>query len=354
MKRRTLLAAGAGLMAGAGWSAHVAADAAAGLIRRRIPASGEELPLIGLGTSGPFEVATDPSARAPLLQVLERFFAAGARLIDTSPMYTTAEGVLGELLTDEMHARAFLATKVWTRSERAGIEQMSRSAQLLKTARLDLIQVHNLLDLDTQLKTLYAWKAAGRVRYVGVTHYTVSAHADLARVLSSEKLDFVQFNYSPLTRAAEKRLLPLAAERGDRPAVRLKPPRAARAQRAAIGARAGGGVHGAPRAALAAGSAAARSGSRETPGAPPVSARPSSPCARGWPAAAGRSPGCGRGCCCAIRAAAGWSRRGAAGRPPRRRPAGRASARCARCGRRRSPRRAAARLPAARCRRHGA
>jgi len=159
-------------------------------------------------------VATDPSARAPLLQVLERFFAAGARLIDTSPMYTTAEGVLGELLTDEMHARAFLATKVWTRSERAGIEQMSRSAQLLKTARLDLIQVHNLLDLDTQLKTLYAWKAAGRVRYVGVTHYTVSAHADLARVLSSEKLDFVQFNYSPLTRAAEKRLLPLAAERG--------------------------------------------------------------------------------------------------------------------------------------------
>jgi aryl-alcohol dehydrogenase-like predicted oxidoreductase len=214
MKRRTLLAAGVGLMAGAGWSAHVAADAAAGLIRRRIPASGEELPLIGLGTSGPFEVAADPSARAPLQQVLERFFAAGARLIDTSPMYTTAEGVLGELLTDEMHARAFLATKVWTRSERAGIEQMSRSAQLLKTARLDLIQVHNLLDLDTQLKTLYAWKAAGRVRYVGVTHYTVSAHADLARVLSSEKLDFVQFNYSPLTRAAEKRLLPLAAERG--------------------------------------------------------------------------------------------------------------------------------------------
>jgi aryl-alcohol dehydrogenase-like predicted oxidoreductase len=214
MKRRTLLAAGVGLMAGAGWSAHVAADTAAGLIRRRIPASGEELPLIGLGTSGPFEVAADPSTRAPLLQVLERFFAAGARLIDTSPMYTTAEGVLGELLTDEMHARAFLATKVWTRSERAGIEQMSRSAQLLKTARLDLIQVHNLLDLDTQLKTLYAWKAAGGVRYVGVTHYTVSAHADLARVLSSEKLDFVQFNYSPLTRAAEKRLLPLAAERG--------------------------------------------------------------------------------------------------------------------------------------------
>jgi aryl-alcohol dehydrogenase-like predicted oxidoreductase len=214
MKRRTLLAAGVAMMAAAGWSAHMAAEAAAGLIRRRIPASGEELPLIGLGTSGPFEVGADPSARAPLQEVLAAFFAAGAQLIDTSPMYTTAERVLGELLTEATHARAFLATKVWTRGEPAGIEQMSRSAQLLKTPRLDLIQVHNLLDLDTQLKTLQAWKAAGRVRYVGVTHYTVSAHADLVRVLSSEKLDFVQFNYSPLTRAAEKRLLPLAAERG--------------------------------------------------------------------------------------------------------------------------------------------
>ena len=122
--------------------------------------------------------------------------------------------MLGELLTDAMHARAFLATKVWTRGERSGHRADEHSAQLLKTPRLDLIQVHNLLDLDTQLKTLHAWKEAGRVRYVGVTHYTVSAHADLARVLSSEKLDFVQFNYSPLTRAAEKRLLPLAAERG--------------------------------------------------------------------------------------------------------------------------------------------
>jgi len=202
------------MMVTAGLSSHTAANPAPELIRRRIPASGEELPLIGLGTSGPFEVGADPSARTPLREVLAAFFAAGARLIDTSPMYTTAERVLGELLTDAMHARGFLATKVWTRGERAGIEQMSRSAQLLKTPRLDLIQVHNLLDLDMQLKTLHAWKADGRVRYVGVTHYTVSAHADLVRVLSSEKLDFVQFNYSPLTRAAEKRLLPLAAERG--------------------------------------------------------------------------------------------------------------------------------------------
>jgi aryl-alcohol dehydrogenase-like predicted oxidoreductase len=212
MNRRELLAAGAVMMASAATSR--AAPAADALITRRVPSSGEELPVIGLGTSGPFEVGEAPAQRAPLEQVLQGFFAGGARLIDTSPMYSSAERVLGELLTPDMHRRAFLATKVWTRGERAGIEQMTRSAQLLKTERLDLIQVHNLLDLDTHLKTLYAWKAAGRVRYVGITHYTVSAHADLARVIEHQELDFVQFNYSPVTRDAEKRLLPLAAERG--------------------------------------------------------------------------------------------------------------------------------------------
>jgi len=181
---------------------------------RRIPSSGEELPVIGLGTSGPFEVGTAAAQRAPLAEVLQAFFECGGRLIDTSPMYSTAEAVLGELLTPDMHSRAFLATKVWTRGERSGIEQMTHSGEALKSARLDLIQVHNLLDLDTQLKTLHEWRASGRVRYLGVTHYTVSAHADLARVLMRERLDFVQFNYSPVTRAAESRLLPLAAERG--------------------------------------------------------------------------------------------------------------------------------------------
>jgi aryl-alcohol dehydrogenase-like predicted oxidoreductase len=183
-------------------------------ILRKIPSSGEQLPVIGLGTSGPFEVGDSPAERAPLREVLEAFFAAGARLIDTSPMYSSAERVLGDLLTPGMHERAFLATKVWTRGERSGIEQMTHSAQLLKSGRLDLIQVHNLLDLDTQLKTLNAWKDAGRVRYVGVTHYTVNAQVELVRVIERHSLDFVQFNYSPVTRAAEQRLLPLAAERG--------------------------------------------------------------------------------------------------------------------------------------------
>ncbi len=192
----------------------IATASGATLLTRKVPSSGEELPVIGLGTSGPFEVGESAAQRAPLGEVLAGFFGGGGRLIDTSPMYSSAESVLGELLTPEMRAHATLATKVWTRGARSGIEQMTHSQERLGTARLDLIQVHNLLDLNTHLQTLRAWKDAGRVRYIGVTHYTVSAHAQLAQVLARERLDFVQFNYSPLTRAAEARLLPLAAERG--------------------------------------------------------------------------------------------------------------------------------------------
>ena len=215
MNRRELLAGGAQLMAAAAVSSRAgAANPSEAPLLRKIPASGEEVPLIGLGTSRTFEVGTSAAERTPLSEVLEGFFASGARLIDTSPMYGSAEAVLGELMTPDMHRRAFLATKVWTRGARSGIEQMTHSAQVLQSARLDLIQVHNLLDLDTHLKTLHEWQESGRVRYIGVTHYTVSAHAELARVLAREQLDFVQFNYSPVTRDAEKELLPLAAERG--------------------------------------------------------------------------------------------------------------------------------------------
>jgi aryl-alcohol dehydrogenase-like predicted oxidoreductase len=213
MNRRELLAAGVTLMAAPSLT-RPAATAEAAMLRRKIPSSGEELPVIGLGTSGPFEISDTPAARAPLAQVLAAFFAGGGCLIDTSPMYSTAEQVLGELLTPQMHREVFLATKVWTRGRAAGIEQMTRSAELMKLQRLDLFQVHNLLDLETQLATLREWKAAGRVRYLGVTHYTVSSYADLARVIERERLDFVQFNYSPVTREAEQRLLPLCAERG--------------------------------------------------------------------------------------------------------------------------------------------
>ena len=170
--------------------------------------------MLGLGTSGPFEVGTSDSERAPLKQVLEAFFAGGGRLIDTSPMYSTAEGVLGDLMTPAMRERAFIATKVWTRGQREGVQQMTQSGERMKRPKLDLIQVHNLLDLDTQLKTLRAWKEEGRVRYIGITHYTVGSQSDLAKVIEREKLDFVQLNYSATTRNAEQRLLPLAADKG--------------------------------------------------------------------------------------------------------------------------------------------
>ena len=198
----------------AGGSTPAATPAAAALLMRRIPSSGESIPVIGLGTSGPFEVGAGAAARQPLAAVLEGFFAGGATLIDTSPMYSTAEAVLGELLTPAMQRRAFVATKVWTRGEQEGLAQVERSARLLRRPVLDLVQVHNLLDLDVQLKTLRRLKEAGRIRYVGITHYTVAAQAELAAIVRREPLDFVQFNYSATSTEAEQRLLPLCAERG--------------------------------------------------------------------------------------------------------------------------------------------
>jgi aryl-alcohol dehydrogenase-like predicted oxidoreductase len=189
------------------------------LLQRKIPSTGETLPVIGLGTSGPFEVTPEEAARAPLREVLQGFFTGGATLIDTSPMYSTAEAVLGDLLTPAQQARAFIATKVWTpgsggHGEAKGIEQMQRSMKLLKRERVELMQVHNLVDLDVHLATLRRWKAEGRIKYIGVTHYTTSSYPDLIAILEREKLDFLQFNYSVATRAAEKKLLPLCADKG--------------------------------------------------------------------------------------------------------------------------------------------
>jgi aryl-alcohol dehydrogenase-like predicted oxidoreductase len=189
------------------------------LLTRKIPSSGETLPAIGLGTSGPFEVGADEAARGPLREVLQGFFTTGATLIDTSPMYSTAEAVLGDLLTPAQQAKAFIATKVWTpgsggHGEQKGIEQMQRSMALLKHKRIELMQVHNLVDLDVHLKTLRRWKAEGKIKYIGVTHYTTSSYPDLITIIEREKLDFVQFNYSVVTREAEQKLLPLCADKG--------------------------------------------------------------------------------------------------------------------------------------------
>ncbi|MBK9664936.1 MAG: aldo/keto reductase [Gammaproteobacteria bacterium] len=184
------------------------------MLTRRIPSSGELLPVIGLGTSDVFDVGADEAARAPLAQVLKILLEAGGSLLDTSPMYGRAEGVSGELVAAAgARARMFLATKVWTTGKAEGLRQIEDSMRLLKTGVLDLVQVHNLVDLATQLANVRALKEAGKLRYTGITHYTVAAHAELERVIGREALDFVQFNYSIVTRDAEQRLLPLAAER---------------------------------------------------------------------------------------------------------------------------------------------
>jgi aryl-alcohol dehydrogenase-like predicted oxidoreductase len=182
---------------------------------RAIPSSGALLPVIGCGTWLGFDIGSRPLELASRGQVLEALFTAGGRVVDTSPMYGSAEQVVGDLLESAgSRPKAFLATKIWTTGKRAGIEQMERSMALLRTQHIDLMQVHNLEDWRTHLPTLREWKAQGRISYFGVTHYTESAHPELEKVMRAEPLDFVQFNYSIASRAAEQRLLPLAAERG--------------------------------------------------------------------------------------------------------------------------------------------
>ncbi len=184
--------------------------------RRKIPSSGEELPVIGLGTWQGFDVRESAEERAPLAAVLDALFESGGSVIDSSPMYGAAEGVVGDLLAQRKTPRAqpFIATKVWIRGREAGIAQMRQSMKLLRVSRLDLMQVHNLVDWRTHLTTLREWKREKRIRYLGVTHYESSAYGELESIMCSEKLDFVQLNYALDDRAAEERLLPLAAERG--------------------------------------------------------------------------------------------------------------------------------------------
>ncbi len=185
-----------------------------GLLTRPIPASGERLPAIGLGSWQAFDIGDEPEARARRAEVLRRFFAAGGRLIDSSPMYGRAESVIGSLLPEAAGGdEAFIATKVWTRGRAEGVAQMQDSTRKLG-GRVDLMQVHNLVDTDTQLETLRAWKREGRIRYLGVTHYRRAAFDALERLIESAELDFVQLPYSALTRAAERRLLPAAADHG--------------------------------------------------------------------------------------------------------------------------------------------
>ncbi len=186
------------------------------MITRPIPSTGEAMPVVGLGTWPVFDVGADEAARRPLRDVVQRLVEAGGAMIDTSPMYGRSEGVTGDIVADMgLRGKTFLATKVWISGRERGITQMGRSAALLKSPVIDLMQVHNLVDWRTQLATTRDMKAKGALRYIGITHYTTGALPELARILDSEDgIDFVQCGYSLATREAETRLLPVCAARG--------------------------------------------------------------------------------------------------------------------------------------------
>ena len=205
-----MMAAGAGAA-----SLGQAEDAPAGgaMVTRAIPSSGEKLPVIGMGTWQTFDVR--PKEAAPLELILQAFVELGGKVLDSSPMYGKSEEVAGGMIGKfKLRDKLFVATKVWTQGKEQGIEQMKASMEKLQAKPIDLMQVHNLVDVAAHLDTLRGWKKEGLVRYIGITHYTASQHEAVEKVLKAETLDFVQINYSVAERDAEKTLLPLAKDRG--------------------------------------------------------------------------------------------------------------------------------------------
>jgi diketogulonate reductase-like aldo/keto reductase len=179
-----------------------------------IPSTGELLPVIGLGTWQTFDVDNDMAYPA-LKSVLSEMNSAGGRLIDSSPMYGNAEAVIGDISSGMLSRNDFFyATKVWTTGLQEGIRQMETSFSRMKRTAMDLVQIHNLTDWKTHLPQLRRMKEAGKIRYIGITHYTDESHEELEKILMAEQLDFVQFNYSMSSRNAEKRLLNAASDRG--------------------------------------------------------------------------------------------------------------------------------------------
>jgi len=184
------------------------------MISRTIPSTGESIPVIGMGTYSTFNT-TDKAAVDPLTAVLDTFYQGGGRLLDSSPMYGNAEQMVGTLTSKAPWANElFYATKVWTKGLQQGMRQMYQSMYLMDRKVIDLMQIHNLVDWQTHLPVLREWKAAGKIRYIGITHYTYTSYDELEKVLRSEPIDFVQFNYSIFEREAENRLLSVAAELG--------------------------------------------------------------------------------------------------------------------------------------------
>ncbi len=213
--RRRFLQQSVGLaVAAANWPLLLSASELAP-IKKAIPGTGELLPVIGMGTSRTFDVGSDQGLRQQLTEVLQTFFDHGGAVIDSSPMYGNAEQVTGDLLRTVKNKQAlFAATKVWTRGRQEGISQMQRSSQRMGVKVFDLMQIHNLQDWQVHLETLKAWKANGKVRYIGITTSHGRFHDELEVILENEPFDFVQFSYNIMNRTAEERLLPIVRERG--------------------------------------------------------------------------------------------------------------------------------------------
>ncbi len=209
--RRRLLQA-LPVLATAPWLAGAAPAAAP--LRRTVPSSGEALPIVGLGSWITFNVGRDPAARDACAEVMRAFFADGGRMIDSSPMYGSAQAVIGHGLRRLGSTPVFSADKVWTGSAQRGPAQIEASRELWGVPRFDLLQVHNLLAWEAHLPALFEMKAAGRLRYVGITTSEGRRHAEFERIMTREPLDFVQLSYNLLDREVEQRLLPLAQERG--------------------------------------------------------------------------------------------------------------------------------------------
>jgi diketogulonate reductase-like aldo/keto reductase len=182
-------------------------------LARSVPTTGEKLPVIGLGSAVTFDVRPGSPQLKPLGEVLTLFVKHGGKVIDSSPMYGNAESVIGDLAArSHLRNSLFIATKVWTRGKQEGIAQMQRSLERFQTKTIDLMQVHNLADVETQMGSLREWKAKGRIRYTGITYSEAKGFGEIERVMRIQKPDFVQINYSLVERGAAQRILPLAQE----------------------------------------------------------------------------------------------------------------------------------------------
>jgi aryl-alcohol dehydrogenase-like predicted oxidoreductase len=213
--RRELLKSGIGVGASIFLPSASLLAQAASLIQRKIPSTGESVPIIGIGTARRYEAVTTEAERAPLREVLREFKHLGGKVIDTAPSYGTAERVVGDLVAElTIRKSLFIATKLGAHGRDAGIEQLEQSFKRLRTPTIDLIAVHNLQDTQTQFRTLRQWKQAGRIRYVGITTSFERQHPEFEQTMRAEALDFIQVDYALDNRKADQRMLPLAADRG--------------------------------------------------------------------------------------------------------------------------------------------